>query len=769
MTKRCDTSTSDTALPEAAITDQVRPLVQWVTNLPAPYRYPVWESLARDWRVRVIYLGGKKDHPWEQQQRMSFEQRDARGLFAAMTAALAAAGRDADPAQVQVLGAWHLPGCWAALAVGRFKRMPSVAFYESTPRTHRYRRGPVAWGRRFFLRRSDALLTVGPASTRAVLDEGVRPERIVEGRNAVEVERFAAARSRRHATTGAAQQPEQQQQPELDVLYVGQLIPRKNVAAAVHAWSQIREDGERLGIVGDGTEERSLRALVASLGLTEVVDFLGRLDGAHLEDVYARSKTLVLPSTEEVFGLVVNEALAAGCHAVVSEHAGVADNVLGMQGVFVVPPTVDGLASGLRASHQQWQGPIADPEILSHSPERLAGSAHEAILLAHRVAAARGVRRRSFTCDPDRVAWVTNIPTPYRAALWRAIADWRHLDVYCLAETESNRGWATSSIDAGRATVRVLDVFSLSTHDTTLYAPARRIPSALAASGACVVILDGWESPAFLQAIRAAHRQGRAVVASYRSTLATHRFTSGPVDLLRRRVFNAVDAVLTGGPSSTEAVVALGVPLDRIVTGTNTVDVGFFHRVASQQPRTASPGHRFLYVGQLIGRKNVAEAVMAWSRIRQPSDTFTIVGQGPEEPTLRALVAHQGVEAFVHFAGHLEGHDLARAYADADTFVLPSTEEVWGLVASEALAAGCHVVLSRMAGAAASLAGMRGVFLADPDVADLAAAMALSRSEWTGPISEPAILSHTPEKAAAMVLRATEIARETFERRRRTA
>src|SRR5436190_1878117 len=53
----------------------------------------------------------------------------------------------------------------------------------------------------------------------------------------------------------------------------------------------------------------------------------------------------------------------------------------------------------------------------------------------------------------------------------------------------------------------------------------------------------------------------------------------------------------------------------------------------------------------------------------------------------------------IHLMGHVTGEELARAYRDADAFVLPSLYEPWGLVVHEALAYGLPVITTDQVGA----------------------------------------------------------------------
>lgn len=69
-----------------------------------------------------------------------------------------------------------------------------------------------------------------------------------------------------------------------------------------------------------------------------------------------------------------------------------------------------------------------------------------------------------------------------------------------------------------------------------------------------------------------------------------------------------------------------------------------------------------------------------------------IVGEGPE----RARLAARLPDAI--FTGHLEGADLARAYASADVFLFPSETETFGNVTLEALASGLPAVCANATG-----------------------------------------------------------------------
>lgn len=357
------------------------------------------------------------------------------------------------------------------------------------------------------------------------------------------------------------------------------------------------------------------------------------------------------------------------------------------------------------------------------------------------------------------LVWVSNIPTPYKQVLLGAIADRAPLEAHYLASTEPGREW--------RLPVRTLRCLRIRYREAAVYLLLTRRPDL---RGRACLILPGWENPASWQLLLRARRLDLPVLGFYESTLSSRRFVRGPVALVRRQFFRRVDVVLTPGPAAAAAVLQMGVAPSRVHSGVNAVDVRAFSegvaRIRSSSSSGVGAGHRFLYIGQLISRKNVAAALEAFHAVAAAEDEFAIVGTGPLLPQLMALATGLGRAGQVHFLGHREGEDLLAAYAAAQTLVLPSHEEVWGMVVNEALSAGLHVVVTSEAGVVSTVRHMRGVFTAVPEPAALAEQMSRSRETWQGPVPEPEMLQHTPERAAAAVVKAVEVAREVRARGR---
>jgi phosphatidylinositol alpha 1,6-mannosyltransferase len=101
------------------------------------------------------------------------------------------------------------------------------------------------------------------------------------------------------------------------------------------------------------------------------------------------------------------------------------------------------------------------------------------------------------------------------------------------------------------------------------------------------------------------------------------------------------------------------------------------------------------YVGRLTVEKNIRDLVDIEQILIQKGFAnfgFLIVGQGAEEPWLRANMKK------ADFTGVLRGETLARAYANMDVFAFPSRTDTYGNVVLEALASGVPAVVTDSGG-----------------------------------------------------------------------
>ncbi|KAA6183947.1 glycosyltransferase family 4 protein [Thiohalocapsa marina] len=131
-------------------------------------------------------------------------------------------------------------------------------------------------------------------------------------------------------------------------LFVGRLEPEKGIDLLLAAFGQVKaqHDDVALLIIGDG----ALRELVSGAAATDqAIQAPGRLQGESLLDAYAVADAFVLPSRFEPWGLVVNEAMAAGLPVIVTDRAGCGEDLVeaGRTGLVVPAEDASALASAL--------------------------------------------------------------------------------------------------------------------------------------------------------------------------------------------------------------------------------------------------------------------------------------------------------------------------------------------------------------------------------------------------------------------------------------
>jgi len=169
---------------------------------------------------------------------------------------------------------------------------------------------------------------------------------------------------------------------------------------------------------------------------------------------------------------------------------------------------------------------------------------------------------------------------------------------------------------------------------------------------------------------------------------------------VQRALYRRADCVIVSSPALAAgsalvqharrvAVIPFGVPLARY----DHVDGARRSRV--DQVVAAVPGPRMLFVGRLVYYKGLDVLLDAMGHCE---GSLVIVGEGPLEGALRALVTERRLAARVMFAGRVSDADLPAFYQACDVFVLPSIArtEAFGVVQIEAMAAGRPVVSTRL-------------------------------------------------------------------------
>jgi glycosyltransferase involved in cell wall biosynthesis len=110
--------------------------------------------------------------------------------------------------------------------------------------------------------------------------------------------------------------------------------------------------------------------------------------------------------------------------------------------------------------------------------------------------------------------------------------------------------------------------------------------------------------------------------------------------------------------------------------------------------RLGLPPDKFLVasVGGFIARKGFDILLKAWTDM--PSEAhLLLIGEGPEESAYRSFISRNRL-GNVTIVPHQNRASLRGYYRAADTFVLATREDIWGLVVNEAMACGLPVIVT---------------------------------------------------------------------------
>lgn len=312
-----------------------RPRLALLVNVVAPYRVPVYRAIAAHFDTHVLVSGTEGNRStWDDAQRslpevtverargvaLHWRPRGRTGVFdhryLHLNPALVLELRRIRP-DVVVSNELGLR-TFSALLYGALFRVPVFVWWGGTLHTERARSGIKRVLRRLAARWVKHWISYGQTSTEYLVRLGVPAERIVQIQNCVDEEPYRRP-----------QPPALEPPVRPAFLFVGQMIERKGVGVLLHTAAALQREGREFSLllVGDGPERERCERLVQELGLRHV-QLLPAQPPARMPAIYHSADVLVFPTAEDVWGLVVNEALWSGLEVIASKHAGCGPELL---------------------------------------------------------------------------------------------------------------------------------------------------------------------------------------------------------------------------------------------------------------------------------------------------------------------------------------------------------------------------------------------------------------------------------------------------------
>ncbi len=230
------------------------------------------------------------------------------------------------------------------------------------------------------------------------------------------------------------------------------------------------------------------------------------------------------------------------------------------------------------------------------------------------------------------------------------------------------------------------------------------------------VLLMGWHLKIYIQSLFAAKKRGIPVMVRGDSQVQTPRsFSKRLAKSLAYPVFlRLFDAALYVGVRSKEYYTHYHYPENRLFFSPHCVDNDWFAEKAtkeeSKQLRTRlgiKPDVSLvLFAGKLVQFKRPLDVIEATHLVRQRGFEVAVLVAGAGELEEIMKMRADELDVPIYHLGFCNQTEMPAAYAAADVLALPSSSsETWGLVANEALACGCPIVVSSACGCAPDLTG----------------------------------------------------------------
>ncbi|MFP5230356.1 MAG: glycosyltransferase family 4 protein, partial [Acidobacteriota bacterium] len=238
-----------------------------------------------------------------------------------------------NPAVLGVSGFFHSTGQRIPLVVSYHTHLPKYLHYYGLGSLE-----PLMWWAiRQGYNRADLILATSTAMQSELEHQGLH--RVNLWQRGVDTEMFHPSR----ASRAMREQLTAGHPSEKLLLYVGRLSAEKEIERFREVLAAL--PGVRLALVGDGPHRQKLEQHFEGTPTC----FAGFLRGEELASCFASADAFFLPSQTETLGLVLMEAMAAGCPVVTSRAGGTSDIVQdGMTGYLCDPADAESAIDALR-------------------------------------------------------------------------------------------------------------------------------------------------------------------------------------------------------------------------------------------------------------------------------------------------------------------------------------------------------------------------------------------------------------------------------------
>jgi len=299
-----------------------------LTEVISPYRIPVFNEIAKCKQIefKVFFLAETvSGRLWNvERENIRFDYRVLKGFKIPLpnrfpiffNPGIGSILRKENPDLI-ICGGYHHPSFLLALYYAKKFRKRFILWCESHIKSVRLKNPLADFYRNKFMSASDGFIVPGRKSFDFIRRFEVNGKGIWIAPNAVNNDFFS-----RNGVTAKSRFPSQV------ILYVGRMVDSKGISVLLRAFQDISKSSDvGLVLVGEGKDQRKYENFCQKHNLKNVF-FEGFKQQDELAHYYGLADLFVLPSIQEEWGLVLNEAAAAGLPLIATEASGAAFDLI---------------------------------------------------------------------------------------------------------------------------------------------------------------------------------------------------------------------------------------------------------------------------------------------------------------------------------------------------------------------------------------------------------------------------------------------------------
>jgi glycosyltransferase involved in cell wall biosynthesis len=306
-----------------------------VHNVIAPYRLPLFELLCNDLSIdmEVFYCSTGANHfQWDVTPR-KYKYRykvlpciSRKFSFLNPTVVFEIAKRNLD---IIIVNGYVDITMQLAYALGKVMKIPVILWTEGIREPRTFLGLITRPIRMFFIKKADAIIVPGRVSRNYVISLGAAKSKVFIAPNCID-NGFFIEHSFKNKMDKGRLKKELGVNKDKVILYVGQLIERKGVDYLIRAYGRLKQEHEELAliIIGRGPLRNQLLHTRNISGISDVYFIGAKLKLVDLIKYYSITDFFVLPTLMDVWGFVINEAMACGLPIISTKNAQAATEMI---------------------------------------------------------------------------------------------------------------------------------------------------------------------------------------------------------------------------------------------------------------------------------------------------------------------------------------------------------------------------------------------------------------------------------------------------------